>query len=66
MIYKSHHFLIRYNIDNQHLCIFDILKIAIMNAGVVGDKNTCGAFSPLDGNQGVSAAKKSIIALVTK
>ena len=53
-------------INSQYLCIFDIRKIAIMNAGVVGDKNTCGAFSPLNGNQDVSAAKKRIIALVTK
>ncbi|KAG2219106.1 hypothetical protein INT45_005837 [Circinella minor] len=32
----------------DYLCIFDIRKIAIMNAGVVGDKNTCGAFSSLN------------------
>ncbi|KAI7849076.1 hypothetical protein BDC45DRAFT_609794 [Circinella umbellata] len=45
---------------------FGGVDIAIMNAGIVGDKNTCGAFLPLDGNQGVSAAKKNIIALQDK
>ncbi|KAI7849075.1 hypothetical protein BDC45DRAFT_521478 [Circinella umbellata] len=33
---------------------FGGVDIAIMNAGVVGDKNTCGAFSPLDDGNDMS------------
>ena len=44
--------------------IFDVIKIAIMNAGVVGNKDTLGAFTPLDGKH-MFQQKAIIVAIVT-